>query len=92
MRVMCFARSKVTWAHGSLLFHSGKKRSRHSKISVSSKGCVRIKKISEEDEGVYTCMGESDESSSVHTSHSTLQNNKSSLIFSFSPVMPGKMK
>ena len=52
-------RSKITWAHGNLLFHSGKKRSRHSKISVSSKGCVKIKKIEQYDEGVYTCMGES---------------------------------
>ena len=54
-----YDKSKITWAHGSILFHSGKRRSRHSKISVSSKGCVKIKKIAQYDEGVYTCMGES---------------------------------
>ena len=54
-----YDKAKITWAHGSILFHSGKRRSRHSKISVSSKGCVKIKKIAEYDEGVYTCMGES---------------------------------
>ena len=54
-----YDKTKITWAHGSILFHSGKRRSRHSKISVSSKGCVKIKKIAQYDEGVYTCMGES---------------------------------
>jgi len=49
-------RSKITWAKGSLLFHSGKRRSRHSRISVSSKGCLKIKKIELYDDGVFTCM------------------------------------
>ena len=51
-------RSRITWAHGSLLYHSGKRRSRHARVSVSSKGCVKIKNIEVEDGGTYTCMGQ----------------------------------
>ena len=51
-------RSRITWAHGALLFHSGKRRSRHTRITVSSKGCIKIKNIEPFDSGTYTCMGE----------------------------------
>ena len=51
-------RSRITWAHGSLLYHSGKVRARHTRVSVSSKGCVKIKNIQMEDSGTYTCMGQ----------------------------------
>ena len=53
----CF-RSQITWAHGALLFHSGKRRSRHTRVTVSSKGCIKIKNIEPFDSGTYTCMGE----------------------------------
>ena len=55
---MLYFRSQITWAHGALLFHSGKRRSRHTRVSVSSKGCIKIKNIEPFDSGTYTCMGE----------------------------------
>ena len=55
---MLHFRSQITWAHGALLFHSGKRRSRHTRVSVSSKGCIKIKNIEPFDSGTYTCMGE----------------------------------
>ena len=47
------------WAKGNLLYHSGKKRTRHSKVSVSEKGGLKIKNIGSNDGGVYTCTGKS---------------------------------
>ena len=76
-----YARRQITWARGNIMFHSGKKRARHSKVvncphhyqchdnalyhhrtthqvSVSGKGGLKIKTISFEDSGIYTCMGQ----------------------------------
>jgi len=51
-----YDKTKITWAQGNLLYHSGKKRARHSKVSVSAKGGLKIKNIGFNDGGVYTCM------------------------------------
>ena len=45
------------WAKGNVMYHSGRKRGRHSKVSVSGKGGLKIKTIGFTDSGVYTCMG-----------------------------------
>jgi hypothetical protein len=48
-----------------MMFHSGRKRARHSKVSVSGKGGLKIKTIGFEDSGVYTCMGESSDTKRI---------------------------
>jgi len=60
LKVRCpvkqYDKRQITWARGNIMFHSGKKRARHSKVSVSGKGGLKIKTIGFKDSGIYTCM------------------------------------
>ena len=49
------SRTEIVWAKGDQLFSGRKRRARHSKISVSRKGILKIKDIDTKEAGRYTC-------------------------------------
>ena len=51
------SRTEIVWAKGDQLFSGRKRRARHSKISVSRKGILKIKDIDTKEAGRYTCLG-----------------------------------
>ena len=48
----------MKWLKGDSMFmYSNKRRGRHHKVSVSSKGLLKIKTVGLRDSGVYQCKG-----------------------------------
>jgi hypothetical protein len=45
------------WAKGDQLYSGRKRKGRHSKVSVSRKGILKIKDIDYKEAGRYTCLG-----------------------------------